>query len=179
MTTVLILLLINAVAGAIDTLYYHEYKAQLPQNLEHTKTELQLHAGRDAVYFVIYGGLALWQPHGLFVIALGALLLVEIVITMTDFVVEDRDRAALGGMAPGERILHTFMAIVYGSMLANLMPILLTNLGEPTGLARHDAPGLLSILAAVTAVGILLSGIRDLAATLDALPERRFARFTG
>ena len=58
MNIVLVLLLVNAVLGTIDTLWYHEYKAKLPSQLAHTRTELKLHAARDAIYVVIYGVLA-------------------------------------------------------------------------------------------------------------------------
>ena len=101
MTFVLALLLTNAILGTIDTLWYHEWKAQLPAKLEHTRTELRLHAARDFLYTILYGVFAWWTPSGLWVGLFGAILTAEIIITLTDFVVEDRDRPAIGGIAPG------------------------------------------------------------------------------
>lgn len=161
MSTVLALLCLNGVLGAWDTLWYHEFRARLTTQLDHTRTELRLHAARDGIYVVLYGGLAWWQPAGIVVVVVGALLATEIVITLADFVVEDRDRPAIGGIAPGERILHSLMAIVYGMMLITLIPILGAGIGEVTGVIGHDAPLSLSIAMTAAAIGIAASGIRD------------------
>ncbi len=160
-TIVLALLLTNAAIGAFDTLWYHEYKARLSAHLDTTRTELGLHTLRDGLYVLIYGGFAWWRPSGWFVHLTVFVLLVELVVTLADFVVEDRDRPAIGGIAPGERIAHTIMAIVYGAMLTFLLPILANELPGPTALIRNTIPTWMSVAASITAVGIALSGIRD------------------
>lgn len=164
-TIVLSLLLLNAGLGAFDTLWYHEYRARLPERIDTTATELRLHVGRDAVYVVLYGTLAWLRPIDAVGLLIAAGLLIEIALTMADFVVEDRDRPAIGGMSPGERILHSVMAIVYGAMLAFLVPVLVAGIGdggtgEPT-LAAHGAPVWLSVAASAAALGIAVSGLRD------------------
>ncbi len=161
MTAVLALLLLNAVLGAWDTLWYHEYRTRLVANLTHTRTELRLHAARDGVYVGLYGFLAWARPTGLLVLLVGLALLAEVIITFADFVVEDRDRPAIGGMAPGERVLHSAMAVVYGSMLANLLPVLAAGLPQPTGISMHSAPIWMSLAATAAAIGIAASGLRD------------------
>lgn len=161
MTVVLALLMVNAVLGAWDTLWYHEYRAKLTAKTATTRPELRLHVGRDAIYTGLYGLLAFFRPEGLVVSLVIVALIAEIVLTLSDFVVEDRDRPAIGGMAAGERVLHSLMAIVYGAMLSRLVPELLDAAAEPTGLTHHGAPGWLSIAALVTAAGIAVSGIRD------------------
>jgi len=161
MTTVVALLMVNAVLGAWDTLWYHEYRTKLTAKLETTRPELRLHVARDAIYTGIYGLLALFRPGGLVVLLVIVALVAEMVITLCDFVVEDRDRPAIGGMAAGERVLHSLMAIVYGAMLMRLIPQLLADATSPTGLSRHDAPVWLSAAALVVAAGIAASGIRD------------------
>ena len=175
MTPVLTLLCVNAVLGAWDTLWYHEYRGRLTAKLAHTRPELRLHAARDAVYVVLYGCLAWWQPTGLIVGIVGALLATEIVITLADFVVEDRDRPAIGGIAPGERILHTLMAIVYGMMLIELIPVLGSAVDADAGLARHGAPIALSFATTAAAIGIAISGVRDAVALVgfDPIWSRR------
>lgn len=164
MTIVLSLLLVNAALGAWDTLWYHEIRTKLASRIDRTGTELRLHAARDAVYAVLYGGLAWWRPSGLVVAIVVVLLGAEIVITLADFVVEDRDRPSIGGIAPGERVLHSLMAIVYGAMLVRLVPLLAEAWSDPTGVFRHDAHGTLSVLATLAAIGIAISGVRDAAA---------------
>jgi len=164
MTTVVLLLLVNGVLGAVDTLWYHEHRAALPRRPDRHRAELRLHAGRDAVYAVLYGtiGWVAWQ--GAWAAVLAGLLAVEIVITLADFVVEDRTRS----LSPGERVLHSVMAIVYGAMLTRLVPEIAGWSGEPTGLvaAPGAVPAALAITASVLAAGIALSGVRDAAAAL-------------
>ncbi len=58
---------------------------------------------------------------------LATLFLVEIILTLWDFVVEDWIRRPLGGVYPGERIMHAVMGIVYGATLANVVPTMLSN----------------------------------------------------
>ncbi len=174
MTAVLSLFLVSAVWGAWDTLWYHEYRARLVSRLDHTRTELRLHVVRDAVYVGLYAVLGFGEPTGVFAAFLATGLVVEIVATLADFVVEDRDRPAIGGIAPGERILHTLMAISYGAMLALLLPQLLSWLTEPTALTPHDAPLWLRAAVMLTSVGILGTALRDAAALRGFDPFQRW-----
>ena len=175
MTAVLGLLLVNIVLGAWDTLWYHEHRARLPSRLVHTAPELRLHVGRDAVYVVLYGVLAWWRPTGALVVITALLLAAEVAMTLADFVVEDRDRPAIGGIAPGERVLHSLMAIVYGAMLCRLVPVLLDGAARPTGLEANGVPRGMAVAAALSAVGIAVSGARDALALHGWNPLRRWA----
>lgn len=174
MTVALGLLLVNVVLGAWDTLWYHEYRARLAGRLVHTAPELRLHAGRDAVYVVLYATLAWWRPEGWLVALVLALLAVEIALTMADFVVEDRDRPAIGGLAPGERVLHSAMAVVYGAMLCRLVPVLVEGAGRPAALAAADVPRVMAVAASLAAAGIAVSGVRDVLALRGWNPSRRW-----
>ena len=162
MTAVVLLLLANGVLGAVDTLWYHEIVAGLPRRPDRHGTELRLHAARDAVYAVLYGTVGWWAWRGGWAAVLGALLATEIVITLADFVVEDRTRQ----VAAGERVLHATMAIVYGAMVCRLLPILAA--GAPAG---PPVPTPLAVLATLFGLGIAASGLRD--ATAAAVPQRR------
>jgi len=153
------LLFTQALLGAFDTLYYHEYRLRLPHG-DATVTELRLHAARDFVYAVIIGSLGFLTWNGACAWLLAALLFVEIVITLWDFIEEDRIRT----LPSGERAMHAIMGIVYGAFLANLLPELWLWSARPSGLggAYHGFPAwILSGLAA----GVFVSGIRDLAAS--------------
>lgn len=44
-------------------------------------------------------------------------------MTLTDFVVKDAVRRTWGGVYPGERVMHAVMGLVYGAMLAYLLPV--------------------------------------------------------
>jgi hypothetical protein len=158
MTTVLILLLVNGALGAFDTLWYHEYRAHLAWHPEQHRTELALHAGRDAIYCGLYGTIGWYAWNGVAAVLLGCALVAEIVITMCDFVVEDRTRR----LCAGERVLHSTMAIIYGAMLITLWSEWMTWLSQPTGWERHDdVPTVLAMIATAGGIGIALSGICD------------------
>ncbi len=91
------------------------------------------------------------------------LLLVEVCITLADFIVEDQVRKPLGGLLPGERTTHTLMAIVYGAILANLIPVLIrwSRLDTRFTLEPAGVPLLLRLGLTALAVGTLLSALRD------------------
>jgi len=90
----------------------------------------------------------------------------EIVITLSDFAIEDLVRVPLGGVFAGERTTHTLMAMVYGAFLAYFLPAAWMDAHLATGfVARATAPALRICLTAMGA-GVLLSGIRDLYAAL-------------
>lgn len=161
------LLAVLGVIGAYDTIWYHEWRGRLVARPE-MRPELRLHVARDAIYVVIFASLPLVAWRGAWTALLAALLVAEIVITMADFVTEDQVRKGVGGVFPGERVTHAVMGIVYGAMLAFLVPVLWRWLGEPTALAVAPAavPASLRWGLGAAAAGIALHGLRDLAAVL-------------
>jgi hypothetical protein len=158
--TAIWLLFVQALLGAFDTLYYHEYRLRLPHG-HAAGTELRLHAARDFAYAVIIGSLGFLTWNGSLAWVLCALLLAEIGITLWDFVEEDRIRRLPGG----ERVMHAVMGIVYGAFLAYLVPEILRWSTETTGFGSsyHGFPAW--VLAGL-AVGVLLSGVRDVMASV-------------
>ena len=168
MTTALWLLGVQGMIGAFDTLYFHEWRARLPGRTPGTAPELKLHAARDFLYAALFGGLPwlAWQGH--WAVVLGAVLLAEIAFTLADFVVEIRVRKPLGDVYGGERVTHAVMGIIYGAMVANLLPVLWDWWNLPTALNRAEtaAPFALLLSLAMMAGGVFLSGVRDLYAAL-------------
>lgn len=167
MNTALWLLCLLGLIGAFDTLYFHEWRGRLVARPA-MRAELKLHVARDAIYVVIFGTLPLVAWHGRWTAALALLLTAEIVITLADFVTEDKVRAGIGGVFPGERITHAIMGIVYGAMLGYLAPTLWRWVQEPNGLVStaHPVPAALNWALVVMAAGILVHGCRDLYAVL-------------
>ena len=163
MTNALWLMLVQALLGGFDTLYYHEYRARLPAGGARTRPELVVHALRDFVYAILFISLPFFDWRGTWALVLGALIVIEIVLTMTDFVLEVGTRGP-AGVAAGERVTHGLMAIVYGAVLACLAPVLLAWFRAPSALAlgaRNVPPGLCTTLL-VLGAGVALSGARDL-----------------
>lgn len=168
MRVALLLLALQGVIGAFDTLYYHEWRARLPARGATAAPELRLHAARAFFYGVLFGTLpwVAWQGAWLWVLA--GVIVAEIVLTLWDFIVEIAVRKDLGDVYAGERVTHAIMGILYGAMLACLIPTLRDWAGMPSGLVSSPAPvaGELRWALTVMAVGVTLSGARDLYAGL-------------
>ena len=60
MNTVFTLLFLQALLGAFDNLWHHELQAKLPQRIS-ARRELALHAAREAIYGIVFIGLAWCQ----------------------------------------------------------------------------------------------------------------------
>ena len=150
------LLFVQALLGAFDTLYYHEWKLRLPSR-PHARVELALHASRDFAYTLLFGTIGWLTWNGALVWLFAILLATEIAITLWDFIEEDRTRT----LPPGERAMHAIMGIVYGLFLAELWPALPVWARLPTGFVAASY-GRLSWLLTAMAVGVFLSGVRDL-----------------
>ena len=169
MTVALWLLAIQGVIGAFDTIYYHEWRARLPARGRLAASELKLHAARDFFYGVLFGTLPWLAWHGATVLILVAVIVAEIILTLTDFVVEITVRKQLGDVYGGERVTHAIMGILYGAMVANLIPVLAHWWTLPTAFVVEQAPAPpeLSWFILVMAVGVAASGARDLYAALE------------
>lgn len=156
------LLCAQGVLGAFDTLYFHEYRARLPAGGAQSRAELRLHALRDFIYAVLFVTLPWAEPHGGWAWLFGLLIAAEIIITMADFAVEVRTRGE-SGVPAGERITHGLMAIIYGGVLAHVLPLLWAWSQQPSGWEARAAQGgeALAWTMTVMGVGVLLSGIRD------------------
>ena len=167
MRNALYLLIALAFLGAWDTIYYHEWRAKLPALGKMARSELQLHAWRDFVYAILFAMLPWFAWRGTYAAILAALFLTEVVLTLWDFVVEDWIRKPIGGVYPGERIMHAIMGVVYGAMLAYIIPTIREWWREPTGLSLSlpVIPSVLRWIMLAMAIGVALSGIRDLCAS--------------
>src|SRR5262249_52811864 len=110
MDLVLDLLVAQALMGAFDTIYHHELKAALPR-CETAVLELRIHAVRSVLYAVLFASIAWCVPCGAWISALWVLVGVEVLLTLADFLVEDRTRL----LPQSERVLHTLLAINGGA----------------------------------------------------------------
>ena len=92
-----------------------------------------------------------------------------IILTLTDFVVEIAVRKQLGDVYAGERVTHAIMGILYGAMIAKLIPTLSVWWALPTGLVVDwvEIPPALRWGLLAMAAGVFVSGLRDLYAALE------------
>ena len=144
--------------GAFDTLYHHELTEALPGRAT-ARRELTIHAARALMYAALFIGLSSWEFHGAWALVLLALFGVEIVLTLWDFVVEDRTRL----LPATERVTHTVLAMNGGAFIALLALVAMGSsdwLAQPTALVWHPQ-GALGVFLALCGVGVGLSGVRD------------------
>src|SRR3984957_5637821 len=160
MTSLLLWILIGIqiAMGAFDTFYHHEMTERLAWRPSQ-RHELQLHGVRNILYALLFLTLGWLEVHGIWAIVVIVVLIAEVVITLMDFVEEDLSRK----LPASERINHTLLALNYGAILVLLVPILIEWAGRSSEV-QWASYGYWSILAAVSAAGVALFGLRDLAA---------------
>ena len=141
--------------GAFDTLYHHELTEALPSRPSARK-ELWIHATRASFYSVLFIGLSAWQWHGLWAALLMVIFTVEILLTLWDFVIEDRTRL----LPATERVTHTILAINGGAFIALLALTVPDWFAQSTEL-QWESQGWLSVFLALCGIGVGLSGLRD------------------
>jgi uncharacterized protein (TIGR01777 family) len=158
------LIAIQIAMGAFDTFYHHEITERLAWRPSQ-RHELQLHSIRNTLYALLFLTLGWSEVHGYGAMIVIAVLVVEVFVTLLDFVEEDISRK----LPASERINHTLLALNYGAILVLLLPVLIGWASRPAAIVPAYY-GFWSILATVAAVGAGFGGARDLAAS------RRVAR---
>ena len=93
---------------------------------------------------------------GTWALVLGLLFIIELAVTLADFLVEDRTRK----LPPFERVLHTILAVNLGIFLALLAPVLWQWWLAPSAMTPIDH-GSWSWFLTMCAVGVLIWSIRD------------------
>src|SRR5580692_3188506 len=157
-TLLWILISIQIAMGAFDTFYHHEMTERLAWRPSQ-RQELRLHGVRNILYALLFLTLGWLEVDGLWAVLIIVVLIAEVVITLMDFVEEDLSRK----LPASERINHTLLALNYGAILVLLMPVLIEWAGHPTGI-DFVSYGTWSLLAAASAFGVVVFGMRDLAA---------------
>jgi hypothetical protein len=89
-------------------------------------------------------------------------LLLEVGVTIADFVVEDRTRR----LPAFERVLHTVLTLLFGVLLMAIAPVLMDWWTLPADVVAIDYGGF-SVLLALFAVGMTVWGVRDAVAALS------------
>src|SRR5258707_10005115 len=160
------LIAIQIAMGAFDTFYHHEMTERLAWRPSQ-RHELQLHCVRNTLYALLFLTLGWLEVRGFWAMIVIAVLVVEVVVTLMDFVEEDLSRR----LPASERINHTLLALNYGAILVLLLRVLIEWAGEPAAVTLVDH-GWLAIAATICAAAVAVFGLRDLVAS------RRLARLT-
>jgi uncharacterized protein (TIGR01777 family) len=149
------LIAVQLALGLFDIVYHHEMTERLAwRGSQHR--ELKFHGARNLAYALLFLLLGLLELHGFWAMLVIAVLAAEVVITITDFVEEDRSRK----LPASERVTHALLAINYGAILALLVPVLVGWAMQPTAIAPVWY-GIGSVLAPLAAMGVIVFGLRD------------------
>jgi hypothetical protein len=100
------LIAVQMALGAFDTLYHHELTERLAWRPSQRR-ELRLHGARNLAYAVLFAVLGWAEVRGVLALALLVLLAAELIITLMDFVEEDRSRK----LPASERVTHALLAL--------------------------------------------------------------------
>jgi hypothetical protein len=153
-------LILHGLLAGVDVLLNHELLARLPYRPGAAREEL-LHATREAIFAILFLGLAWWTWHGALVWVLAALLLAEVLISAYDGKIEGDTRV----LPVPERVLHVILFINLGALIVLLGQEASGWHALPTGLAavQHGWASW-----ALTALGVAATGwaIRDALAWL-------------
>ncbi len=156
MDVILWFLVVQGLLGAFDMFYHHELKEKLPFR-ETAAKEMLLHGVRNMFYAVMFFsfGWVAWQ--GVWAWVFAGIIVVEVLITLTDFVEEDRTRL----LPATERVTHAILTLNYGAIIAFFVPIWSEWSAAPTGF-HFMHHGLLSWIMTLYALGVFIWGVRDL-----------------
>jgi hypothetical protein len=157
-TLVAFLLLAQGAMGGVDTLLNHELIERLPYRVQ-ARREIGLHTIREAIYGTLFLGLAWHAWHGALALAIGGLLAAEVLVTASDEFVENHSRV----LPNNERLLHVFLTLNLGFIIALMAPILWEWTSHPTQFAASDKGWLSWALAALGCASAAWS-LRDLVA---------------
>ncbi|MEQ1756138.1 MAG: TIGR01777 family oxidoreductase [Micropepsaceae bacterium] len=153
--TMLALLTLQIVFGALDNILHHEITERLPSKPS-ARYELALHSAREGIYGCLFLIFAWTEPAGFFAALVLVLLATEIVVTILDFLEEDRSRH----LPPFERVLHTVLAIFYGGFLISVIPWLAASAMSASQINFVDH-GALSWFFTVSSIGVFAFSVRN------------------
>lgn len=154
MTLVLIALLIQGLLGGLDNFWHHEMGG-LPGRTS-ARWEIALHSVREFIYALVFLTIGWFAWSGAWAWVLAGLLVVEVLITLADFIEEDRTRR----LPATERVLHTLLAIGFGIILALLAPIWWEWTRGETGFIATGY-GWPAALCSLFGVGLIVWSIRN------------------
>ena len=167
------LLFAMGLLGAADIALYHSLAHGIRTH-EESRLELIVHSLRGPTYFLLFLAVPNLSLCGAWFVALLALLVADLAISLWDFAIEGESRDALGGLPSGEYVLHIVLAMLFGGLVATVLLRAGHRIGEPTAIsyAPADVPGLLRLTLAIMAVVVLASGAQDLFSAWRMRPAR-------
>jgi hypothetical protein len=168
------LLCLLGVLGGADIAIFHSVAHGIRSHPDSTM-ELATHSMRGPIYAALFLLLPNFALLGTFAWILPALFLLDVAVSVWDFWLEQESRRFLGGLPAGEYVLHMLMAMVFGSMVATSLPVIVHSTHEPTKLAYAPAnvPVMLRLIMLTMGLLVLASGLEDARAALQSRTRPR------
>jgi hypothetical protein len=155
METILVLLSIQGFIGAYDSIYHHEIKERLSLKAS-ARHELKIHSARSLLYSIIFLSFGWLQWKGWLAVVFAALLVIELLLTLWDFVEEDRSR----DLPATERVTHTILGLNFGAILALFAPEINYWFHADSGFVYVNH-GIYSWIMTLYGVGVIPFAIRE------------------
>ena len=155
MQTLLLLLSVQGLIGAYDSIYHHDFKEKLSLKPS-AKEELKIHSIRSMLYSILFLSIAWIEWHGWLVLGFTLIILIELVLTLWDFVEEDRSRV----LPATERITHTILTLNFGAIIALFIPELIHWRNQLTEFTFVNH-GIYSWIMTVYGIGVIPFAIRE------------------
>ena len=173
MLTACVLLLVIACLGAFDIAYFHTYEQRLVHQRA-SRTEAWIHVVRGVVYALQLAVVPNLRLSGAWYAAYIGLFVADIAIAMADVSVEPASRKALGGLPPGEYLMHIVLSVLAGAYLHAVAASSIAWRSMPTQIAVEPAaPLALRVALGVIAVGSLaIAAIEAIAITRHMLDDK-------
>lgn len=174
MSTASILLVAIGLLGAFDVAWFHTRRARLTARPE-CRREAWLHVVRGVVYAAQFLLVPNVRFAGAWVLALGALFVVDATVAALDVLEEPRSREAQGGLPAGEYLMHVVLSVLVGAMLHAVASDAWAARALPTSVTlAANAPAAVRALLAAMAVGSAGVALVEALALVDqALPRPR------
>jgi hypothetical protein len=150
-------LLLHGVLGFVDIVVHHELLAKLPKRLDATVEE-SLHAAREVIFACLFASLAWHEWHGAWIWWPAALLLLEVVVSARDVIVEGDTRL----LPTSERVVHLLLFISLGVLITLVGYALVWWHALPTAIVRVDhgwASWVLTAMAVLSVVWAIRDGV--------------------
>ncbi|MEW6058262.1 MAG: hypothetical protein AB1540_16790 [Bdellovibrionota bacterium] len=154
-TLPLVLLSVAAVVGGVDMIYYHLYKFKLYKQPS-ARGEMITHLARDLIMGIGVFIFVRYTPKGGWFYFVGFLLVLDLINSVVDVLMESKSRAPLGGLPRGEYLVHILGTFIVGTITMAYFILFWDFKDQPTTLEalRPDAlPTWISLQGHATAAG--------------------------
>ncbi|HEY3329921.1 MAG TPA: hypothetical protein VGK19_07880 [Capsulimonadaceae bacterium] len=156
------LLLAVGILGYVDILLYHAISHGIRSHVD-SREELIVHSLRGPTYATLFVIVPNFTLHGLYFWVLVGVFVFDIAVSIVDFAIEGKSRKFLGGLPPGEYVLHMLIAMLFGGLVVSFAVSCHGWAHAATAIdyAPAGVPAIIRLGMAIMAAFVLYSGFLD------------------